>query len=129
ARNLVVRDAAEQADALAPLQPRAQWPVAGEGERPVAEAPEGVGEPDDVLPLVERADAEEARRAGRGIGDHEALAIDAARNYLDLPAHLRQLRLELAPQVVGDADHHCSPPHDEPGSRRNYRGRTAVRHQ
>ena len=53
ARNLVVRHAAEEAHAFASLQLRPQPPVPRKRERPVANAREGVGEPDDVLPLVE----------------------------------------------------------------------------
>ena len=60
-----MRDAPEQAHALASLQLRPERPVAGEGERSLVEARKGVGEADDVLPLVERADAEEAGRPGR----------------------------------------------------------------
>ena len=112
-----MRDAPEQADAIAALEPRPERPVAGEGERSLAEAREGVGEADDVLPLVERADAEEAGRPGRRLGDREALAVDAARDDLHLAARLGQLRLELAPQVVGDADHRGRPAHDEPRRR------------
>ena len=121
-----MRDAPEQTDTIASLQLRPERPVAGEGERSLAEACEGVGEADDVLPLVERADAEEARRARRRLGDREALAVDAARDDLDLAARLGQLRLELAAQVVGDADHRCRAPHDESGRRGDPRDRADV---
>src|SRR5207248_1417295 len=93
--NLVVRDAPKQADALTVLQAGPQRAVADEGERSLAQACERVGEADHVLPFVERADAEEARRAGRRIGDREPQAVDAARHDLDLPAHFGELRLEL----------------------------------
>jgi hypothetical protein len=63
ARDLVVRYAPEQADALPSFQQRAERPVAREGERSSLEAREGVGEADDVLSLVERSHAEEAGRA------------------------------------------------------------------
>src|SRR5262249_25665466 len=84
ARDLAVRHAPEQADPLAPLQPRPEGTVTCKGERPFAETREGVGEADDVLPLVERADAEEAGRPGWWVGDREALAVDAARHDLHL---------------------------------------------
>src|SRR5262245_62969708 len=62
ARNLVVRDAPHDADAVAPLELRAQGTVADERQAALGEAREGVSEPDDVLPLRERADAEEGGR-------------------------------------------------------------------
>ena len=52
-RNLVVRDAPEQTDPIASLEPGAKRPVAGEREGSLAESREGLGQPDDVLPLVE----------------------------------------------------------------------------
>ncbi|HET8606883.1 MAG TPA: glycosyltransferase, partial [Gaiellaceae bacterium] len=64
-------------DALAALEPRPQRPVADEGQRAAAEAGERVGEPDDVLPVAERADAEEARPVVRRGRDREPLDVDA----------------------------------------------------
>ena len=66
ARHLVVRDATEQTNTLPSLEPGAERPVAGEGERSLLEARKGIGEPDDVLALLERADAEEAGGPGGG---------------------------------------------------------------
>ena len=69
--DLAVRDGAEQADARPALERAPQRAVADEGERALAEPREGVGEPDDVLALGQRADAEEGRGrspAGRGCG-------------------------------------------------------------
>ena len=43
-----------------------QRPVADEGQRPLAEPRERVGQPDDVLALGQRADAEEARAVRPG---------------------------------------------------------------
>ena len=111
---------------FASLQLRPEGPVAGKGERSLAETRERVGEAHDVLPLVERADAEKAGRPGRRLGDREALAVDAARDDLHLAAGLGQLRLELPPQVVGDADHRRRPPHDEAGRGRHARERADV---
>ena len=65
------------ADAVAALELRAQRPVADEGQRALAELRERVGEADDVLALLERADAEEARRAVGRRRDGEPLEVDA----------------------------------------------------
>ncbi len=99
-----MRDAADEAHAVAALERAAQRAVAGVGQRPLAERGERVGEPDDVLALLERADAEEPRRAVRRRRDGELLPVDAARDDLRLAARLRQPRLELAAQVLRDAD-------------------------
>ena len=80
ARDLVVRDASEQADPLPSLEPGPERPVARERERPLPEPREGIGEADDVLPFVERADAEDAGRPRRALGDREVLAIDPGKS-------------------------------------------------
>src|SRR5205807_5977277 len=83
-RDLVVRDASEQPNAVAPFEPRPERPFTGEGERPFTEPRKGVGKPNDVLPLVERPHAEKPGWPSWHRGDHEALAVDAARDDLDL---------------------------------------------
>jgi hypothetical protein len=50
-RDLVVRDAADELDAVASVELCAERPVADVRERPLAEASERVGKPHDVLPL------------------------------------------------------------------------------
>src|SRR5262249_42718690 len=87
-------DSPAHAGTLAALESRPERAVACEGERPFVEPRKGVGEPDDVLALVESTDAEEAGRTGRRFAQREALAVDAARDDLNLPARLEQLRLE-----------------------------------
>ena len=86
-----------------------QRPVADEGERPLAEPLEGAREPEHVLPLGQRADAEERRaalpvaRAGCGA---KALEVDAAVDHLRLrraPPGTRSS--STAAQVLGDRDH------------------------
>src|SRR5207344_3566034 len=64
----VVGHVAGDRDARPPLQGWAQRPVADERQRSLVEAPEGIREPDDVLPLDQRADTEKGRRgAGRAL--------------------------------------------------------------
>ena len=63
ARHLVVRDAADDAHAVAPLELRPQRAVADERQRAAAELRERVGEPHDVLALRQRADVHERRDA------------------------------------------------------------------
>ena len=98
ARDLVVRRRGRRAATpVASLELRAQRPVAGERQRPFAEPRERVGEPDDVLALAQRADAEErgparpARAATANRSRSTPLVDD-----LRLAARLGQLRLELA---------------------------------
>ena len=71
-------------------------------------------EADDVLPLVERADAQisgaVAVPAERGarlglVAAAKALEVDTAVDHLHLAERARDARLELAAQVVRDGDH------------------------
>ena len=62
----VVRDRAGQLDAGAALELSAQRPDADERQRPLAEPLERAREPDDVLPLRQRADADEPRAVAVG---------------------------------------------------------------
>ena len=129
ARDLVVRHAAdERARASRPSSCARSGAVAGEGERSLAEQRERVGEPHDVLALLERADAEEARRPVGRRRDREPLEVDAARDDLRLAARLGHLRLELAAQVLGDADDRRRAPHDEPRRRGDARQLADVAH-
>jgi ABC-2 type transport system ATP-binding protein len=114
AGNLVVRHAAGERHPVTSGELRAQRTVAGERERSLAEQREGVGETHDVLAFLERADAQEARRALGSRSEGEALEIDAARHDLRLAARRGNLRLELAPQIVRHADDRRCTPHDEP---------------
>ena len=65
ARNLTVRYAPEQPHRVASLEPRAQWAVARKRERSLPELRECICKSHDVLALVQRADAEKARRTVR----------------------------------------------------------------
>src|SRR5439155_23051592 len=95
-RNVVVWHAPEETHTVAPFELRAQRTVAYEGERAFSEPCERVRKPHDILALLERADAEEARRAIRRRFHREPLEIDAARHDFRLPSCSRQLGLELA---------------------------------
>ena len=128
AGDLVVRDPSEQPDFGTAFELRAQRPVAGIRERAFAEERERVGEADDVLPRIERTDAEVARRAVGRRRDGEAVEIDAARDDFGLPARLGQLRLELAPEVLGDADDRRCATNDEPRRRGDPGDRADVPH-
>ena len=87
------------------LESRAQRPVAGERQRhPSVELRERVREPHDVLALAQRADAEVTGRAFRRGRDGEALEVDTARHDLGFTDRIGELRLQLAPQVLGHAD-------------------------
>src|SRR5262249_46207527 len=103
--DLVVRNAAEERDAWPLLERVAQRAVARKRERALAEPRERVGETNDVLALLERADAEKARCAVGHRLDREALEVDAARHDLGLADRTRDFRLELATEVFGHADH------------------------
>ena len=113
----------------AALEAAAQRPVADEGERAAAERRERIGEADDVLALGERADADERRpRAAprRAAASANRVEVDARVDDLGLAARLRQLLLELAPQVVRDRDHGRGAPHDPPRQRGDARKRADV---
>ena len=101
-----MRDPSDDAHALAVLESSPQRPVADEREAPLAEARECVGEAHDVLALRERTDAEErgTRKRIRGLVRSEALRVDAHVDHIRLAPRLRQLRLQLAAQVVRDGD-------------------------
>src|SRR5205814_7038209 len=101
---------------------------AGERQRPLAQRSERVGEADDVLALLERADAEEARRPVRRRVHGELLEVDAAGDDLRLAARLGHLRLELAAEIVGDAYDRRRTPHDEARRRGDARERADVAH-
>ena len=107
-RHVRVRDAADDANARAAFETRAQRAVADERERAATELRERVREAHDVLALGQRSDMHERRRVERrrrlDIG-REALEVDARVDDLDLAARGGQLVLELAAQVVGDRDH------------------------
>ena len=87
--------------------------VADEREPRPFQSLERLCEADDVLPLVERADAQisgaVAVPAERGarlglVAAAKALEVDAAVDDLDLAERARDARLELAAQVVRDGD-------------------------
>ena len=131
ARDLVVRDAPEErARPARPSSCGAQRPVADERERALGRARANASaRRTTFFRSVERADAEEARAAPGGASATENRSqVDAARDDLRLAARLGQLRLELAPQVVGDADHRGRAPHDEPRRGRDARDRADVAH-
>ena len=93
--DLAVGDAPRDAHSGAPFEARAKGPVPDEGERAVAERFEGVGEPEHVLPLGERPDAEVRSLAVRRRQQREPLEVDARVDDLRLSPRLRHLRLEL----------------------------------
>ncbi len=104
-RDFLVRKPTGQAQARDPCEALACRAVADERERPAAEPRERLGEPDDVLPLVECADAEEVRllappvelAASRvGIVRGEPLEVDAGGDDLDPPVRLGELLQQLA---------------------------------
>jgi hypothetical protein len=57
-----VRHAADHADTVPARELRAERTVTDEGQAPLAEARESVCEPEDVLALGQRPDAEKRRR-------------------------------------------------------------------
>ena len=128
ARNVAVRHAPEETHAVTSFKLRAQRTVAREGECALAEPRKCICEAHDVLALFERADAEEARRSVRRGLDRELLEIDAARHDLRLPSRIRQLRLELAAQILGDADHSRCTSNDERRRRTDAREPADVAH-
>ena len=102
-------------DARPTFELRPERAVADERQRPLAEPAEGVREPDDVLPLDQRADADERRaRAGRALEQPEALQVDAAVDDLGLRRGLGDRRDEPSAQPVGDGDHRRRALHDPP---------------
>src|SRR5437764_825221 len=70
ARDVVVRDAADEPDPLPSVQARPQRTIADERQRAAAEARKGVGEAYDVLAVRERADVHERGMLERGSGRH-----------------------------------------------------------
>ena len=127
-RNAVVGHAADELHAFAPPELRTQRAVADEGQRPLSEAREGVGEAEDVLAPDQRRDAEEARLACRRRRHREAFEVDAGVDHLRLAARLGNLRLELTAQVVGDGDHDHGAPDDQPRRRADPRQPADVAH-
>ena len=120
-RNAVVGHAADELHAFAPPELRTQRAVADEGQRPLSEAREGVGEAEDVLAPDQRRDAEEARLACRRRRHREAFEVDAGVDHLRLAARLGNLRLEFQPQVVGDCDQRRRVPGNKPCRRAHAR--------
>jgi hypothetical protein len=109
-----VRHTAGEEHAWTSLQPRPQGAVADEREAPSAQAGEGVGEADHVLPRVERPREEVERRltvpAGPppglgGVAAAEALEIDPAVDHLDPAGEPGDLGDELPAEVIRDGDH------------------------
>ncbi len=98
------------------LQLRAQGAVADERQRPLAEPLERACQPQDVLPLRQRPDAQERRCRPRLPRQRpEALEVDAAVDHLRLPAGLRQALLQQVAQVARDGDHGRGPADDDAG--------------
>jgi hypothetical protein len=112
----VMWDSAQNGDSRSPFELRTEWPLAHEGQRPVGEAIEGIREPDDVLALRERADAQVSGRAVRPRERPKAFEIDAGVDHRDLPPRPRHVSLQRASKVIGDRDHSRSAPDD--GTRR-----------
>ena len=110
-------DEARDRDAGTALELRAERAVADEGQRSLAEPRERVRQPDDVLALDQRADADEGRAwpVGCGAERAEALEVDAAVHDLGLAARLRRALLELPAQPVRDRDHRGRATDDEAG--------------
>ena len=105
-RHRVVREVAGDGDPGPSFELRPQRAIADEGQRPLAEPVEGLGEPDDVLPFDQRADAEEGgARAGRALEQPEPLQVDAAVHDLGLRRGRTDRRDEPLAQPLGDRDH------------------------
>jgi hypothetical protein len=131
----VVRNASGQEHPLATGEPLPVRPVSYEGQRPGSEAGEGVGEPNDVLALVQGAHAEKAgplavpaklRPKGFRLPVVEAVEIDSAVDHGGLPSRLGELRLELAAKVVGDCDNGIRAADDPSRSRTHAANRADV---
>ena len=108
-----MRNAAQQANTRNTFQLAAQRPVAEEDERALPETLEGTRQPDHVLTLRQRADAEKERPFSGPIelapsfglvARLKLLEVDAAVDHRGLTAHLRQLRLQLAGEEARDGD-------------------------
>ena len=118
ARHCVVCDEAGDHDARAAFELRPGRPVADEGQCPLAEPAERVGEADHVLPLDQRADADEGRAwACSAVERPEAVEVDAAVHDLGLAARLRHRLLEPRSQPVRNGDHGRRAPNDAPNER------------
>ena len=101
-----------------PSSGRTQGPVTDERQRSLAEPLEGVREPDDVLPLDQRADAEKGgRRAGCALEQPEPLQVDAAVDDLRLRGGVGDRRDEPPAQPLGDRDHRRCALHHPPRRR------------
>ena len=107
ARDLVVRDAADDADAFASLEARAQRPVADEGELPSPSRANASARRTTFFRSVREPTQRNAgdSRCAASRRSAEALEVDARVDDLGLAARLRELRLELAAQVVRHGDH------------------------
>src|SRR5439155_20850275 len=110
-------DPAEQPDPGAAFELRTQRAVAGEREHSLTDAGERVCETDDVLPLSEGANTEKRGCAVRRRPEREALEVDAGVDDVGLPARLRDLRLQLDAEVLGDGDDGRGAANDEPRRR------------
>ena len=131
----VVRDAADDADPRPALEGVAQRAVADEREPALAEALEGAREPHHVLALVSEPTQRKAgpspfqsssARAARGSAPLEQPEVDAAVDHLGLAARLRDPRLELRAEVVGDGDERGCAAGDGAGGRPDARDRADV---
>ena len=106
------------------LERVAQRPVADEGELALAPALECTRQPQDVLPLAERADAEEARPGGRPahlrprllhVAGGEPLEVDAAVDHGALRPGVRHDLGEAFEKPSRHHDDRVGAPHGESG--------------
>ena len=117
AGDVIVGNGTEQAQLVAAFELRSQRAVAGECKRPCADPLESPGQPDNVLSLGQRPEAQIGTRSvGRG-GRPEPVEVDAAVHDLGLAPRSRDLALELPAQIVGDGDHGAGAAND--GGRRS----------
>ena len=117
-------------------EPSAERPVPDEREGPLAVAREGIGEAGDVLPLAERADAEERRSlrlpaelgaGGLAVARREPVEIDAAVDHGRLARRAGRCSLETQPQPVRDSDDRRRTPHGEPSRAAHHARALGVR--
>ena len=115
ARDLVVRDTADEARRRRGLRAVGRsGPSPTNVSVPSSSCANASASRTTFLRSVERADAEEARRpVRRAAATPKRSRSTPTRHDLRLPARVRHLRLELAAQVVGDADHGRRAAHDE----------------
>ncbi len=123
-----MRDPPGQVDPRAPFESRTQGPVSEERKAALAELLEGIREPEDVLALGERADAQVCGAPGSppdrapcslGVDRGEAVEIDTAVDHLDLAARIWHGPFQTVSEPGRDGYDRVCPSRDERGHRTN----------